>query len=152
MAESFPLSLSFPSGSPAFNQHLSMGKIAASAPHSLPVYPTQLMHHISAILLALAVWLYGRSRLKRCHGEEILLLGMLYPWARFVVEFFRADNKPEYLFGSLTISQSVGIFVFAGCLILFVVRRVRGWGRMELEPGAGTGAARDSKDISSPGK
>ena len=124
---------------------MAMREIADTAARSLPVYPTQLMHHAFAILLALAVWRFGHSRLKRNHGEEILLLGMLYPWARFAVEFFRADNDPSYLFGSLTISQSVGIFVFAACLGVFLLRRRKGWGRIEPTDTANETNAGDAK-------
>lgn len=124
---------------------MALGKIAETAAHSLPVLPTQLMHHLCAVLLAVAVWRFGRSRLKRNHGEEILLLGMLYPWARFVVEFYRADNVPAYLFGSLTISQSVGIFVFAACLAIFLLRRRKGWGRLVPEPVPDKPTAQEAK-------
>jgi phosphatidylglycerol:prolipoprotein diacylglycerol transferase len=122
-----------------------MHRITASAAHSLPVYPTQLMHHICAILLALAVWLFGRSRWKRNDGEEILLLGMLYPVGRFIVEFYRGDHQEFYLFGSLTISQSVGIFVFIGCLTVFAVRRWKGWGRLEPQVSPGKNTAENAK-------
>jgi len=122
-----------------------MHKIANTAAHSLPVYPTQLMHSSVAVLLAVIVWLYGRSRLKRNRGDEILLLGMLYPWARFAVEFLRGDNKPEYLFGSLTISQSVGIFVFIGCLAVFAFRRWKGLGKMEQQASKSENTAENAK-------
>ena len=145
MAESFPLAITFPKDSPAWKQHEALHKIAKTAAHSLYIYPTQLMHCAFAIVLALIVWRFGRSRLKRSHGEEILLLGMLYPWARFVVEFYRADNEPSYLFGSLTISQSVGIFVFIICLAAFMLRRYKGWGRLEQEPPSGIEAAKKAK-------
>jgi phosphatidylglycerol:prolipoprotein diacylglycerol transferase len=125
IAQTFPLAITFPVDSPAWTQHVDAGLIPKTAAHSLPVYPTQLMHHTAAIALAVIVWLYGRSRLKRSQGEEILLLGMLYPWARFIVEFYRGDHEIRYLFGSLTISQSVGLFVFAFCLIVFLVRRFK---------------------------
>lgn len=145
IAETFPLSLTFPPGSPAFNQHLSMGEITAAAECSLPVYPTQLAAALFAIGLAVVVWLFGRSRLKRRMGEEILLLGMLYPWIRFVLEAYRGDNEPSYLFGSLTISQSVGLFVFAGCLGVFVLRRLKGWGKIAEPEPAGENAQNNRK-------
>ena len=125
VAQGFPFAISFPPRSPAFNQHMEAGKLTATAARSLPVYPTQLAESLAAVLMALAVWAFGRSRLKRREGEELLLLGMMYPWVRFAIEMYRGDNEPSYLFGALTVSQSVGMFVFLGCLALFVFRRIR---------------------------
>ncbi len=133
VAKNFPLALTFPKDSPAYNDHLAMKLITDASTHSLPVYPTQLMHCFAAVAMAVLVWLFGRSRLKRNHGDEILLLGLLYPIARFIVEFYRGDHKEFYLFGSLTISQSVGIFVFVVILVIFAMRRAKGWGR--IKPG-----------------
>jgi prolipoprotein diacylglyceryl transferase len=138
VAEGFPLAITFPPGSPAFEDHVALKLIAEDAAHSLPVYPTQLMHCSAAVAIALLVWLFGRSRLKRANGEEILLLGLLYPVARFIVEFYRGDHKEFYLFGSLTISQSVGVFVFIAILVIFALRRAKGWGR--IEPAASAAA------------
>ena len=131
VTETFPLAITFPQGSPAFSQHVAQGLIHSNAAHSLPVYPTQLMHFMAAILLAVVIWLFGRSRLKKNYGEEVLLLGIIYPWLRFTVEFLRGDNEPSYLFGSLTISQSVGVFVFVAATAVFAIRRIKGYGRIE---------------------
>jgi phosphatidylglycerol:prolipoprotein diacylglycerol transferase len=145
VAEDFPCAITFPKGSPAFQEYPDLTAMAAGHYHSLPVYPTQLMHHFLALTLAVIIWLFGKSRFKRNHGEEILLFGILYPWARFAVEFYRGDHKEHYLFNTLTISQSVGIFVFVACLVIFILRRRKGWGRIEPEPVAGKAASGDAK-------
>jgi phosphatidylglycerol:prolipoprotein diacylglycerol transferase len=145
VAESFPLAITFPKDSPAYNDHLGMKLITDASTHSLPVYPTQLMHCFAAVAMAVLVWLFGKSRLKRNHGDEILLLGLLYPIARFIVEFYRGDHKEHYLFGSLTISQSVGIFVFAMILVVFAVRRAKGWGKITPGDAGQATAAKNGK-------
>lgn len=113
-------SATFPRGSNAFNQHLKAGLISPDAARSLPVYLTQSLESIAAVVLFLIILAFSKH--KRRDGEEILLLGMLYAVVRFLIEFLRADNEPEYLFG-LTISQAAGIFVFLFCAFLFILRR-----------------------------
>lgn len=88
---------------------------------SLPVYATEPLHATAALAIALLLLVYGR-KWKRYRGDEILLLGVTYPIGRFLVEFLRGDNIPEYLFG-LTVSQAVGIFVIVGCAVFWHLRR-----------------------------
>lgn len=88
---------------------------------SLPVYATEPLHGAIALAIALLILIYGR-KWKRYRGDEILLLGILYPIGRFLVEFLRGDNLPEYFFG-LTVSQSVSIFVILGCAVFWFFRR-----------------------------
>ena len=88
---------------------------------SLPVYATEPLHGAAALAIALLILVYGR-KWKRYRGDEILLLGVTYPVGRFLVEFLRGDNVPEYLFG-LTVSQAVGIFVIVGCAVFWFFRR-----------------------------
>jgi phosphatidylglycerol:prolipoprotein diacylglycerol transferase len=114
------LSYTFPHGSNAFQQQVKAGLLTEASPKSLPVYPTQVIESVAAVALCLIVLAFSKH--KKRDGEEILLLGMLYPVVRFLIELLRADNEPQYLFG-LTISQAAGILIFIFCAFLFILRR-----------------------------
>jgi len=106
--------------SPVHEAQRSAGLISENE-WTLPVYATEPLNIVKALLLCLLVLIYGR-KWKKYRGDEILFLGVIYPIGRFLTEFLRGDNKPEYLFG-LTVSQSVGIFVAFGCLTFWMLRR-----------------------------
>jgi phosphatidylglycerol:prolipoprotein diacylglycerol transferase len=112
------LGVRFPTKSAAYDQHTKLGLLEPTSPKSLPVHPVQLYE--SAFAFLLAIWLHRRKPLFQ--GEIAIRLLVGYSVGRFVLEFFRADNLPNYL--GMTISQvtSVGLLAIA---IGFAVWRVR---------------------------
>jgi phosphatidylglycerol:prolipoprotein diacylglycerol transferase len=82
-----------------------------------PVHPAQLYSALNAFLIFLVLHL-GYCRKWR-HG---LLLGVFFALmsiSRFLLEMLRVDEAKIYM-GGLSISQAVGIFVFAGVIIYFL--------------------------------
>jgi phosphatidylglycerol:prolipoprotein diacylglycerol transferase len=79
-------------------------------------HPTQLYSSLAALFLFFILW---RKRLKsRFAGQVTLTFLLLYPVARFVIEFYRADPRGMWrFFGVLTLSESqilsVPVFLFA---------------------------------------
>ena len=108
----------FPQKSDAWDQHLKLGLIGPSAPRSLPVHPVQIYEAL--IAAAIAVWLHRRKALFA--GEISLRFLAAYSTARFVIEFFRGDNKPIYW--GMTISQVTSLLLISFA-IGFALRRVR---------------------------
>ncbi len=88
---------------------------------SLPTHPTQLYAAVNSMLISLVLTalFYRRKR----HGVLISATLIMYPLARFVMEFVREDN-PRDVFG-LTISQAVGLaaIVFAVLFYLWLRRQ-----------------------------
>lgn len=125
--ESFPLSVQFPAGSPAFNDHVAMGLIERAAQFSAPVYPTQIMEAIGECTIFFLL-LFIRSR-KRFHGQVVLAYFFLYPILRVVMEMFRGDKIRGFFFQwpskehtmLLSTSQGVSILMALGGLALTVV-------------------------------
>ena len=113
-------SVAFPRWSPAWRDHFQEGLITRSHELSLHLYPTQLGESIAA--LAIAAWAYfWLEPRKHFAGEVFLLSCLLYAIARFILEFFRADERGELF--SLSTSQIVGL------VIIVVIAAV--WQRMK---------------------
>jgi phosphatidylglycerol---prolipoprotein diacylglyceryl transferase len=107
-------------GSPAFLHHVDTLGMDPTAPHSLPVHPTQLYEAaVGAALLGLLF--FARSR-QSFRGQIFFLFTFAYGVARFVLEFFRDDAErgdvppslpPHWLYAlafiGFAIAYSVGL-------------------------------------------
>lgn len=110
-----PTGIAFPRFSPAWSRHVGDELITRTAEHSLHVHPTQLYEAIAAALIfALGYWRYRRRRHFR--GELFFQFLALYAIFRILVEFIRADDRGEWLWGLATTSQLVSLpaLVWAG--------------------------------------
>lgn len=112
------LGVQFPKKSDAFQQHLKLGLLEPGSTRSLPVHAVQLYEAVFAGLLA--IWLHRRKPL--FNGEIAIRLLIGYSVGRFVLEFFRGDNRPIYL--GMTISQVTSLVLLA-IAIWFAGRRAR---------------------------
>ena len=120
--ESF-LGVSFPKGSPAYNEQLKTADFGSEATHAAPVLPTQLFETAAALGFFFLLSWYDRHK-KKNEGETAFLAGVLYGTWRFIVEFLRDDPRGDRILG-LTYSQFVSLFVIAGCGAAFAVLRRR---------------------------
>lgn len=111
------LCVSFPPGSPASHAQ----NISHEA--SRPVHPTQLYETAAGVLFFFALsWLWRRPR--KAQGEVFLAMAMLYSAWRFLLEFGRGDERPQYWLG-LSYSQVVSLLVFAVTSVWFYLARNR---------------------------
>ncbi|MFO0569317.1 MAG: prolipoprotein diacylglyceryl transferase [Polyangiaceae bacterium] len=112
----------FPSHSPASEAQFKAGLIGSPFEHSLPVHPTQIYESAASFLIAgvLALHLHGR---KRYDGQIFVAFVGLYALVRFVIEFYRNDDRGG-LFG-LSTSQLIGLGLVAAAAAAhrFLVRR-----------------------------
>jgi len=84
---------------------------------SLPVHPTQIYSSVNAFLLFTVLMAYYPFR--RRDGEMVALLLTLYPITRFLLEWIRCDEPPQ--FGTtLTISQNVSLLMLALAMGLWI--------------------------------
>jgi len=115
--------LHFPSRSPASEwqarQHLLDSPLRAS----LAVHPTQLYESFAALAIAAFLILYLQAR-KRYDGQIFAAFLALYALSRFVIEFFRSDDRGGWLW--LSTSQWIGLVMFAAAI---AIDRGRGWRR-----------------------
>lgn len=98
-----PISIVFPAGS--------------AAPAGIPLLPTQIME--SAFLFLLCAFLVWRLTKKKPFGTVSGLYMVLYGVWRFVIEFFRSDERGAV--GALSTSQFISIFIIAGGIALLLL-------------------------------
>ena len=119
--EDWPLSVRYPSGSPAHLQHRAVGLLPPdNANRSLPVHPVQLYEAAASWILLGGLVLITR-RLRRW-GDSFLLSLLGYAVIRFVADLFRADSP--LVAGGLTVSQYVSMGCASACLLILLMRHV----------------------------
>jgi phosphatidylglycerol---prolipoprotein diacylglyceryl transferase len=114
--------LRFPSGSPASRQQWKQGLLDHPYQVSLPVHPTQLYEALGCLLIAGALML-GLHPRKRFDGQVLLTFLGSYAVLRFVLEFWRADERGGLL--GLSTSQLVGVGVLVVVAVAWPLLRRR---------------------------
>lgn len=89
-APALPWAVQFPAGSPAYQQHLSLGLIGEADRSSLPVHPVQLYEAFGA--LALVGMLLRLERRRLAPGTLAVAATAGYAFVSLFVHFVRADN------------------------------------------------------------
>ena len=81
--------------------------VGSAAPAGVPLLPTQLFESAFCfVLTAVLVWIFKRQ--KRL-GTTTSWYFILYGVWRFIIEFFRSDDRGAV--GALSTSQFIGIFI-----------------------------------------
>ncbi len=89
-------------------------------PLDIALHPTQLYE--AAAELAIFAFLYRLYRQKRFHGQILGWYLLLYPAARFIIEFVRSHSEAAYFGGQLfSLTQWAGLLLvgFAAWLLWF---------------------------------
>jgi phosphatidylglycerol---prolipoprotein diacylglyceryl transferase len=123
--------LSFPAGSPAFQEHVAQGLLPVTAPASLPVHPTQVYESLAGVLL-LGVVLLARRR-RRWPGEALAAFAVGYAVLRFLIEIVRADPQRGSV-GPFSTSQFIALVTCAAGLALWAWLRTRGARGLQRSP------------------
>lgn len=121
-----PLAISFPAMSAASVAQAKEGLLSAEVLRSLPVHPTQLYEAFGALGLSAALVVLVHPK-KRYDGQVFLAFIAGYALLRFVIEYFRADDRGGI--GAFSTSQWIGLLLAA---IAAVAHRVLA-GRAERE-------------------
>ena len=90
-------------------------RASTMAPNGIALIPTQLFSSTGDFLLALILIVYARKDRKA--GKVSGLYLMLYSLGRFIIEFFRADERGHV--GSLSTSQFIALLLLLLGLLLF---------------------------------
>ena len=94
-------------------------------PLGIPLHPTQL-YEAGAEAVILVVLLVLERRGRPFAGRTFWTYLLLYGVSRFVIEFFRGDNRGT-VFGSISTSQFVSIILVPLAIVMLLVLR-RGTG------------------------
>ncbi len=108
------LGLVFPGNSPASESQFKAGDLTSMHQHSLPVHPTQIYESAASLATAAFCLLYVHPR-KRYDGQVFLAFVALYAGARFVLEFWRSDDRGGVL--GLSTSQLIGLGLVVAAVI-----------------------------------
>ena len=92
----------------------------AASPKGVPLHPTQLYE--AASILVVMIFLFLLKKRRHFEGQLFVSYLILYAVGRFVIEFWRGDDKRGYLFGN-TISHAQ----FIAVIILFVSGILYAW-------------------------
>jgi len=88
-----------------------------------PLYPTQIISAVNALVIFLIVWLYRNK--KRFHGEVLSICLILYGISRFLIEFLRNDPRGFLELASLRLSESQVVSIWMILFAAFILIRVR---------------------------
>src|SRR5688500_17927597 len=112
-----PLAVRFPEWSPASRQQHRDGLLSEPWLESLPVHPTQLYEALGCLAISAFLLIAIHPR-KRFDGQIFLLFLALYSALRFVLEYWRADDRGGLL--GLSTSQLISVAVIAVVAALWV--------------------------------
>jgi phosphatidylglycerol:prolipoprotein diacylglycerol transferase len=92
-------------------------------PLNIPLHPTQIYESVGTFFLF--VFLLWRLSKKHKPGQIILEYLSIYAVLRFVIEFYRNDERGSVFYGLLSTSQFISILTLlgAGIAYYFIVRR-----------------------------
>lgn len=99
------------------------------APLNIPLHPTQVYLSLNAFFIFL-VLIWVRKR-KTFDGQLFWLYGILYSIGRFLIEFFRGDERGFTIEDVLSTSQFIGIFILG--LSIFMLLKLRNKTRLPLK-------------------
>lgn len=92
-------------------------------PLNIPLHPTQIYESVGAFCL----FIYLTWRLPKPHikGQILMEYLSLYAILRFIIEFFRDDERGFVLYGLFSTSQAIAIATFVGSIAIyfFILRR-----------------------------
>lgn len=93
---------------------------SAIAPNNIKLFPTQIMSSVGDFLIAFILLLYAKN--DRTTGNVGTLYLILYSIGRFIIEFFRSDERGAI--GILSTSQFISLIVLVVGLIMFVPKKL----------------------------
>ncbi len=114
-----PWGLSFPPGSAASDGQYRAHLLQTYRAWSLPVHPTQIYESAASLAIA-AFCLYWVHPRKRYDGQVFVAFLSLYAIARFIIEFWRDDDRGGMF--HLSTSQLLGVVLLGAAWALHRVR------------------------------
>ncbi|RMF94602.1 MAG: prolipoprotein diacylglyceryl transferase [Candidatus Schekmanbacteria bacterium] len=86
----------------------------------IPIHPTQLYESLSNLLIFLVLHLSLKR--KKFDGQNAILYVILYGTARFIIEFFRGDERGFIIENAISTSQGVALILVPAAVILLVYK------------------------------
>lgn len=103
------------------------------APVNIPLHPTQLYAAAANLIIFIFVWVLRNK--KKFDGQIFWIYVLLYGVARSVIEIFRGDFRGDLVFGTLSISQTIGgsmVLLSVMMLIVLGKKGIKAAGRRDM--------------------
>ncbi|MBI2892718.1 MAG: prolipoprotein diacylglyceryl transferase [Deltaproteobacteria bacterium] len=110
-----PWAVSFPGWSAASEAQHKAGLLSRASMPSLPVHPTQIYESVACLAIFTFVYFYVWPR-KRYDGQVFVAFVALYAVARFLIEYWRDDDRGGLW--SLSTSQIISALLLAAAIVL----------------------------------
>ncbi|MDY0132501.1 MAG: prolipoprotein diacylglyceryl transferase [Desulforegulaceae bacterium] len=92
----------------------------ALAPLNLSLHPVQIYSVLSNFFLfAVLIFFYKR---KKNDGDVFLLYLFLYGILRMIIEYFRGDNRGEFILGVFSLSQFIGFLAVISAVLIYLFK------------------------------
>ena len=91
--------------------HSEFAHNVVGTPLGIPLFPTQLMHAFSNLIIFLVLRFYFYPK-KKFEGQILWFYVLFYSITRFIIEFFRGDTVRGFVFGILSTSQFISLVMF----------------------------------------
>lgn len=95
------------------------------APAGVKLIPTQLLSSVGDFIIVIILLLFHNKKKSRRDGDVGALYMLLYGAGRFVIEFFRSDDRGTV--GVLSTSQAISVVIVIGAVVL------SGWNRKRMQ-------------------
>jgi phosphatidylglycerol:prolipoprotein diacylglycerol transferase len=93
------------------------------APKGVPLHPAQIYSSVNGLFIFLV--LVALRRIKRFEGQIFWTYVLLYGVSRFVLEYFRGDERGMFLQGMLSTSQLFGLIMVVIAIAMVIILRRR---------------------------
>jgi phosphatidylglycerol:prolipoprotein diacylglycerol transferase len=93
------------------------------APKGVPLHPTQVYSSLNGLLIFLV--LVGLKRIKRFEGQIFWTYVLLSGVTRFILEYFRGDERGMFLQGMFSTSQLLGLIMVVIAIATIIILRRR---------------------------
>ncbi|QTA88618.1 prolipoprotein diacylglyceryl transferase [Desulfonema magnum] len=88
------------------------------APTGIPLHPTQLYSALNNLMIFGFLWLFRRR--KKFDGQLCWIYVLIYGITRSVIEVFRGDDRGDFIFGVLSVSQTIGIIMAIIAIVMLI--------------------------------
>lgn len=95
------------------------------APLNIPLHPTQIYEVVGNLLIFAALMIFRNK--KQLDGQVFWIYVLLYGAMRFIIEIFRGDDRGDFIFGIISVSQTIGILMIGASVFMhFYMRKNKG--------------------------
>lgn len=92
----------------------------ALAPLNISLHPVQLYSVVSNIFLFGVLMFFYKK--KKNDGDVFLLYLFLYGILRMIIEYFRGDNRGDFILGIFSVSQFIGLMAVLSACLIYVLK------------------------------